>query len=455
MSPVTLSDFSEEVLERLVLFPVDDTQYHDGQYPAYNAISCDIMSLSLVNQQFHRLCLPFLFAYIKCESVAELAKLKHKCVVEPTFAGLVRTLDLIGAAREDSSGTSDILLNLLRHLSGILWLDLRGMTINPILLTAINDHRTLKTVVVWDAASFHPQIPVEKLLLTATGPAGWQSAMSDVQKAVEYGAQIVAFSTASFPVPFSTVMPALRHFILEDTQKTEKELEEFGAFVVNHPTLTDITFYTAPPETFWDGSGGLTKRQLELFIEAVKRQSLVAKLSLQSLGLSPLAPNVGFTSWEVTRLSFEMVEPGCLAEALVLAGTMFPKVSALSLSFPINYDTETKMHIDAFMALIRNHFSNLRALHLDGLLPFLTFAPWQVPMAKDATFPGCAAVACEYGGPECWVFRADYSPRRDYTGVVLRMQVDGTTSLQTDQESEWQETPFRESATVDYFDIDT
>ncbi|KAJ7578711.1 hypothetical protein C8J56DRAFT_968877 [Mycena floridula] len=331
MTTLTLLDCPEEVLHHLVLLLVDDTDYEGRGYPRsiYNHASCDIVSLSLVDHQLRRICLPFLFSYLKCRSIAELENLESKCSIESVFARLVRTLNL--AFRWDQiDPASGIILRLLPHLAGIRLLDLGGGTIDAALLAAINHHPTLETSFVRNLHFLSYTSLDKDLFLSGDGP-------DLMRPVIERGVRISSLSLKSTLPLFldTTVAPDLRRIDFQVPAtfgwETTTELARFSRFVANQPILTSIYFWYDPLS--WQAeSNGITMPQLASFLEAVNAESLVGTTTLDSVTMSRSSPNGGFSSWEVTGLELEM-KP-LLVEPLTLAGAMFPKVSSITIFCP-------------------------------------------------------------------------------------------------------------------------
>lgn len=56
----------------------------------YTPASRELAAFSLVNQQFRRICVPFLFAYVECRGSEKLKKLNEQCGDLPNVVNSVR-----------------------------------------------------------------------------------------------------------------------------------------------------------------------------------------------------------------------------------------------------------------------------------------------------------------------------------------------------------------------------
>ncbi|KAJ7579787.1 hypothetical protein C8J56DRAFT_963589, partial [Mycena floridula] len=462
-STLTLCGFSEELIRQLVLLLVDNTDYEDRGYPdsTYNHASRDIVSLSLINRQLRRICLPFLFSFIACTSLEDIVNLQQKCLGNLAFARLVRTLQF-NVKLKKSGPASEIILLLLPHLNGLLWLDLPGMPINKALMVAINNHPTVKTAVIWDVGELPPDVSLEKILLREA------PTVNSVRAAIERGMRVASLeldvSTIQNPsLLYSSLLPGLRDISLVDSPQTTRQLEEFCGFVANHPTLKSIDFYSEI--AFLPSSGTITNEHISSFMETAAADSLLTKIRITEVTMSSSGSSAGFESWVVTGLDLLVLNSSeSLVKALRLAGTMFSHLSRLS----IERSAALTIHINDLISVTSEYLPCLQILAFSDIFPSLISTPSQVPMYAEVTsshdaaitysrwiawqfFQASPSLVCIYFDedhdldlPQPWTLKSSCGARRDYTGVLIRMEVRGTLRLSQIWAS------FRESMTADY-----
>ncbi|KAJ7579833.1 hypothetical protein C8J56DRAFT_963664, partial [Mycena floridula] len=467
MSGLTLCAFSEEILHEVVFLLVDDTDYENRSYPecTYICASTDIVSVSLVNHQFRRICLPFLFSCIICTSLEDFEIVEEKCLSKPAFARLVRTLDLdLKLPRDENDCLSPRILRLLPYLDGLQWVDLRSISIDKALLEAINEHNTLTTAVTRNLKSLPPQLPLHKIMLellfSVTG------ARPAIERGMRVGNLDLDMETIQIPsLVYSSIIPGLHEMSLIDSSQETVDLEQFNAFLVKHPALRSIDFYMDP---LWEPSN-ITKRHLSSFVKAVEEESLTTEMQIQYVTISSSGSNERFDSWVVTGIDLsDMKSSESLVNALRLVGKIYPKLLALGIEF----NPALTIHIDALITFISEYLPDLRVLRFGEIMPSLICTPSRVPMYAEANskheatkahsewiawqfFQAVPSLFCissyekfDHDESQHWELdTTSYRPKRDFSGAVVKMEMRGNLEVLFGQPAS---TFFRESITREY-----
>ncbi|KAJ3851153.1 hypothetical protein EV368DRAFT_83808 [Lentinula lateritia] len=109
--------------------------------------SPELIALSAVNRQLRRISLPFLFACFSLRGLEVLEKLLQKCLSDPTFGRLIKTIKLDTVYFPKKAGHEE-LCRLLPHLTRLACIDLQGYTSSVTLLNAVNKHSSVSAMIV-------------------------------------------------------------------------------------------------------------------------------------------------------------------------------------------------------------------------------------------------------------------------------------------------------------------
>ncbi|KAJ7590543.1 hypothetical protein C8J56DRAFT_933181 [Mycena floridula] len=445
---ISLLGFPEELVNRIVVFLLDDSDYQCYSYPAslYHHVSSDISMLSLVNHQFRRICFPFLFSYIECKDLEELSKLERECLSDSAFTGFVRILHVAtyGPPAGNDTITEESLLRLLPRLKSLVWLDLGYTELSATLVPAIEEHPTLRTAAIrMRDLPVLPQSPakLEKLLLHSLSPY-WYGARANGDEfsiVQRRNISVICLSVFTNCIPaVETKIPNLRCLNIDESLNTttEQHLEQIHALVAAHPSLTEITVCTSLLGC------NFFQPRLSSFLKGIEPYSLGERICFTLSPIELSSDKKGLDGWEVTRLDLE-VTPS-LQASLPLVSTMFPNLVSLDLSFC------SPIHVDSFLVLMSKHLRNLQMLDLHPQPESLIWTPLLIPLLRELSDKPCADFASrlawfawqiflaspsvthfdiEFSSwdnslrPPPWYISGSYQVKRDWFGAIVGMKL--------------------------------
>ncbi|KAJ7590546.1 hypothetical protein C8J56DRAFT_933184 [Mycena floridula] len=470
---ISLLGFPEELLHQIVLFLVDDADYEHQAYPKslYHHVSSDIFALSFVNHQFRRICRPFVFSYLRCESLEELEKLERECLSNSTFTSFIRILDIeeLGQEEARSHTVHEALLRLLPRLNSLVWLEFGDVfRMTSALITAIQNHPTLKTAVIsslpFDGPLPDSPLDLEKLLLHFPPETNDSIDLSVVQKR---NIRVLSlFIDKDYMLPMETKIHNLREFSVYEPRIINDD--QLDALVAHNPSLTKINVFGSR----WEQCN-ILQSHISSFLDAVEAHSLGVAMSLNELALSPKksCSKKGLDRWEATELGLTVTSS--LIESLALAATMFPQLVSLQLSS----HASSPIHVDSFISSISKHFPNLRVLDL-GLTAQLglVWTPLLIPLQRelsDETFDEVASrirwlalhifqaspsmrdirVYQRNQGASLWFFWGSYKPNRDWSGALFGMKINSSAAYNETIALKCQHIAFHGSVVLSKMDI--
>ncbi|KAJ7590568.1 hypothetical protein C8J56DRAFT_933247 [Mycena floridula] len=453
-----LLSFPEEILHQVVLFLVDDADHGYNPYPfsLFHHASSDIFALSLVNRQVRRICLPFLFSYIKCQSCEELEKLERECLVNSAFPVFIRILDVRHIERIDANPSQyaiirDTLVRLLPSLESLVWLELGTITMTSPLVTAIDTHPTLKTAAIFCLPRLpsrvpFPELPVnlDKLLLHGIG-----SADSEHLAIVQHRNIHVRSLYLDLSLPLIEArIPGLHELTLGDFGDTsDEQLDQFHAFVARHPSLATVNVNAIAQ---WSQCKTI-RPHLSTFVQAVEAHSLNTSIDLLRITLESPTKSMksdfkkGFDGWEVIKMTLRVISS--FVETMSLTAAMFPKLVSLELTH-----TGSSVYVDSFLTLISKPFPTLQMLSLFMDPQSLIWTPLLTPRQRqssdekidDATSrmrwlarqifqasPSMINVKISQRPSQTafWSVSASYRVKRDFFGGILGMNVESSVDI--------------------------
>ncbi|KAJ7590522.1 hypothetical protein C8J56DRAFT_536124 [Mycena floridula] len=473
----------EEVLHEIIPFLLgeDDHEYESYPESMYHNASNNIISLSLVNRLLRGICFPFLFPYLRCKSIERLETLGNECLAQSAFTGFIKYVAFSAFRHVDDYTTGRILdvdmdcvynttiiqsiqegiVRLLGcPLPSLVWLKVHEIPMNESLLAAINAHHSLETAAVLPRNLLSPSsspVTLEKLLFSDLG------GISNLSVVQQRNARINRLHLdnrliledpvckSQLETLFIRDLRALSITEANEVKINAEALEPLHAFIKHHPSLTNIILTTS---TSWEDCS-FSKPYISSFLDVVGDHFLGGAIDLAQVALSR-TQSTSSDRWTVTGLDLK-VHSNSL-EAVALAGTMFPKVSSLTLSL----QNDLGIHIDDFVDLISNHFPNLRVLDLRRMYLALVWTPALIPTSPEvpADWPFNHVVACtrrlawrifeasssitkvsiqekhKIDRPDSraqWSLSASYRPRRDLVGTIFKMEVDEEWSVSAKQ----------------------
>ncbi|KAJ3864729.1 hypothetical protein EV359DRAFT_63772 [Lentinula novae-zelandiae] len=116
-------------------------------------VSSELITLSVVNRQLRRISLPFLFAIVTLKHLEDVEGFLQKCLVNPILGRTIRVIKL--HAYFPNKDVHDDLCRLLPHLTRSACVDLQGSTSSVLLLSAVNQHPSISTMIVDSLYGLH------------------------------------------------------------------------------------------------------------------------------------------------------------------------------------------------------------------------------------------------------------------------------------------------------------
>ncbi|KAJ7599933.1 hypothetical protein C8J56DRAFT_909159 [Mycena floridula] len=389
MAPsLLLVELPEELLLSIFRLLIDANEHKYRKYPdcLYNYASQDIHSLSLVNHQLRRICLPLLLSYVKCRSITALNKLKSDCLANSAIACAIRTLDIqvVGAAYVRAC---QILTDLIPYLQALVWLDLRSASSsinNPAFFAAVNCHPTLQTVVV----------PILGTVLQTFGSLSRFVARAQVLKSpsippwllacMERGLRVATLAihdTGSTSLETIT-LPGLHELHFMDGRFMMDE--KLSGFLSRHPELDRIAFEEPAPRP--NNTAG---PYLARFLEALERQGLMSVAIINRFDIIPSGSG-SVDDWNVAEISLSLESSA--PPVLALVGEMFPRLACLMLRHARALPTtpaarasvfflvvlsdiaDPYLKQGGFMTMIMKNFRNVQKLQFENIYAYILSA---------------------------------------------------------------------------------
>ncbi|KAJ7590586.1 hypothetical protein C8J56DRAFT_933296 [Mycena floridula] len=385
----------------------------------------------------------------------ELGKLENSALT-----GFVRTLD-VGHIKRPLGWRNNIvqetLARILPSLESLQWLELGSTEMSTAIFAAVHTHRTLQTVAIQYLPIYEllPQFPVnlEKLLLHSSTTGRKKLAMIQSRNI-----RLIRLNIRRDHPPLETiVIPSLHEVdIMVDTEETLRQLH---SFIAHHPRLMKIIFNRV--HRFWDQCSSSILHLLS-FLNVGDAHSLRRCITCFDATLTPLksSSRTGLDRWEATQLSFSI--KSSFLETLSLEGTMFPKLSFLTLCD----NSKAVIHASSFVALISTYFRNLRVLDLTDVYNRLIWTPLLIPIPPDMSgqsFDDAAArmqwlashlfqaspsmtsikvqvEGCLPGSMQ-WIISARYLTRMDVTTASIKMDINRIVTFYDDDYSMAQRPP--------------
>ncbi|KAJ7595998.1 hypothetical protein C8J56DRAFT_923769 [Mycena floridula] len=321
-----------------VFIPKKPQALHRSMPTHYTPASRELAAFSLVNQQFRRICVPFLFAYVECRGSEKLEKLNEQCGDIPTVVNSVRLAILHLTGMSQSSEVCAIIGHLLPSFSSLQWLDLEKIHFDAALLENIHTHPTLTAAIVFRQPSHLSSSPLSKII-QRTKTVGRQGDFPGLESMLNRGMQLQKLTITgnmSETVIGQLRIPHLRK--LEISGSYAKLHSWLLEFVNNHPDLSKITF----KDNHAVVEQNLRRRHLSIpfltpFFEAVIENKLDdVFLRKFTIARQPAQSGPEFKGWDVKGLAI-LVDQS-LPDVVRIASTLFPQVTKLTLDVD-NMDT--------------------------------------------------------------------------------------------------------------------
>ncbi|KAJ3853468.1 hypothetical protein EV368DRAFT_81560 [Lentinula lateritia] len=340
-----------------------------------------LLSLSLTNHQFRRICMPFLFAYVEVRGAyGDLEKLKAQCVINESFALSIRTIDYYCY----SPSQIDIVHHLLHRLINLSQVILNdGVLVDMPLLDLLSQQHIQNVVIAsWKSLpskylsplgpSSLSKITLDSIKLYAGGVE------HELANYIQYGMQIRCLTVP--PKLLVTVHNSFstRSFSglieLELWLNLIPELSWLPEFIWAHPLLRRIRFSMSRVQ--WN-----IDRVVPFilpFLNAIDEEGLVDTFEFKAFSIARSSGSAAFPSsteflcgWHVAGLWF------CISEwssrrLLQLAHTFFPQTSMLTIESPLPGSDNASINADELIGCL-SRFSSLRTVNLVYLFRNLKF----------------------------------------------------------------------------------
>ncbi|KAJ3928798.1 MAG: hypothetical protein NXY57DRAFT_1019486 [Lentinula lateritia] len=339
-----------------------------------------LLSLSLTNHQFRRICMPFLFAYVEVRGAyGDLEKLKTHCVLNESFALSIRTIDYYCY----SPGQIDIVHHLLHRLMNLSQVILNdGVLVDMPLLDLLSQQHIQNVVIAsWKS--------LPSKYLSQLGPSSLSKITLDSIKLytegvehelanyIHYGMQIRCLT-----VPPKLLVPVHNSFStrsfsglieLELWLNLIPELSWLPEFIYTHPLLRRIRFSMSRVQ--WNIDRAVPF--ILPFLNAIDEEGLVDTFEFKAFSIARsnsaafLSSTESLRGWHVAGLWF------CISEwssrrLLQLAHTFFPQISTLTIESPLPGSDSASISADEVIGCL-SRFSSLRTVNLVYLFRNLKF----------------------------------------------------------------------------------
>ncbi|KAH7876649.1 uncharacterized protein C8R40DRAFT_1169177 [Lentinula edodes] len=152
-----LSRLPEELLEMMIQDLAYAPVYPFNSLSSVRCkrVSSELITLSVVNRQLRRISLPFLFAFVTLKHLGDVEGFLQTCLVNPTLGSTIRAVKL--HAYFPNKDVHDDSCRLLPHLTRLTCVDLQGSTSSVLLLSAVNQHPSISTMIV--DSLYGPRLP--------------------------------------------------------------------------------------------------------------------------------------------------------------------------------------------------------------------------------------------------------------------------------------------------------
>ncbi|KAE9400270.1 hypothetical protein BT96DRAFT_919549 [Gymnopus androsaceus JB14] len=344
----------EELLHTIVELIASDTIFIERQSPTLRSkyATINLRPLSMATRQLRRLCLPFLFAYVK---VKDVTRLTDQCAAgSDAFSASIRTLDF-------GSVSMNIMevLHLFDRFTNLSQINLDFLFPAIPILSAIRNYPAVTVNLGSTARHLAYRMRVRCLTYRTSDPHD-------------------NFGNCRFP---GLSELKLRMRIPPTTLPWISELTR------GHPLLKKISFTGSYlPANF---KCNPTVPFIQTFVDEVYREELDQTMSIEGFAVTRFqsiassAPFLGTSCnpWRVTGLHLSIYAWWSSARLLVLAHSMFPQISVLTLNIKVEENSTSFPGEELISSLCC--FSSLQVLNLVGPYRLHDFGNQATPSPID------------------------------------------------------------------------
>ncbi|KAJ7579323.1 hypothetical protein C8J56DRAFT_1170041 [Mycena floridula] len=367
----------EELLSAIVAFIPESPELYShfslGSSPSYydQQRSASLWSLSLVNQQFRRICMPFLFSYVKCDNLEDVISLRDEWLAKAPFIANIRTLQVLNCDTFSAPACA-FLVELLPSLSSLVCLDINAMKIDAALLSTINHHPSLSKVLVSVVVPLFGLSPLSKIIHKSVRMTGSPPFRSHFDKCIKLGLGIgylALFGNIANDPTQGQVIMGLRNVSISLWQGLHKQrLLWLEGFVARHPDLKTLRFSNFQGQGQYLCLHSPHTPFVSRFIDDLRELGMLdteETLTQFMIAQPYTSKSVNLNQWIVAGIS--LITNKATIEIIKLAHLSFPHLTSLSLDID-----ETNIDIHELTAAVSG-FRSLRVLDLDHLCRNLDF----------------------------------------------------------------------------------
>ncbi|KAE9404343.1 hypothetical protein BT96DRAFT_1016377 [Gymnopus androsaceus JB14] len=359
----------EELLEHIVVSIASDTVFIERQlaFLRWKYASSKLLSLSIANRQFRRLCLPYLVSNIQIHS-EDIETLVEYCIVNEAFAMSIRSLNV----RQYSSHDIMTFLRLLHRLKNLSMVNLNDVELDTSLLTAINSHPVSNVIV--SSPRCKPGLLAESPDLNKIIFDHARATPNDNLASYRTcGAQVWRLDI-ELPVQESFITSTAKFHgicelkILIDTRPTGITLSLLTEFARTSPFLKKICFSKSTAFAYFKSND--TVPFIQPFLERLRQEKLDNLMDVKAFSVTlGIAEPALAGEWYVSGL--HLCIPGDSSEKLLhFAHSSFPQVSTLTIEDSILTNEGLSTSFDEFIPSLC-HFSSLQVMTLVYPIHFL------------------------------------------------------------------------------------
>ncbi|KAJ4464278.1 hypothetical protein C8R41DRAFT_860181 [Lentinula lateritia] len=320
-------------------------------------VSSELITLSVLNRQFRRISLPFLFAFVTLKHLEDVEKFLQMCLVNPTLGSTIRVIKLDEMHFSKKSG-HDELCRLLPHLTRLTCVDLQGSTSSVTLLNTVNQHPSISTMIVdslYGLDNLPP--PLSSLNLSKVVVECGRISHPGLETSYVRGLEVyrlVVFQPESLKEEFGNSRFQGLHEISLVMNRHPLFLEWLPRLASSHPHLKKVIIADISNQKMKYTSD--TIPFILPFIQKSSQQGLDTTFSITRLVITrALSCSLSTPEWRVTEL--DMNVQSSLLVILPLVASCFPYIHTLG----VGVYHKRRYNVDELVAVLAS-FRSLRVL---------------------------------------------------------------------------------------------
>ncbi|KAJ3968085.1 hypothetical protein EV361DRAFT_1035914 [Lentinula raphanica] len=288
-----------------------------------------LLPLSVTSHQFRRICLPFLFAYVKLKRDGDLRKLQSHSLDNVAFFACIKALDINAFA---IGADYQLLPRLLPHLHNLSCLFILETPINTTLLHAIQCHPSA-TVVISSFNDLPPELDhsdLGKVIVKRLTIYRDDRHRNEYDYLLDCGMK-VKWAVVNHPRFLNESFGNSRFSGLIELELkmgwSAVDLSWFDNFSCAHPHLRKISFTNFERTVFQKQN---TFMFIVPFLKALAQEDLTAATYIKGFAVTRDTSTTNVSChWRVTSLFLTVL--GSFKRVLSLASSSFPETSVLTI----------------------------------------------------------------------------------------------------------------------------